>query len=76
MLTYPISTATWLLAYRDVSDPGKGLALTRMLWWATHEIQRFNNDLAYATVPAAITSRSEEFIRQIAVQSVPIFPNR
>jgi len=76
MLAYPISTATWLLAYRDVSDRTKGLALTRMLWWATHEGQRFNNDLAYATVPAAITSRSEEFIRQIAVQGVPIFPNR
>jgi phosphate transport system substrate-binding protein len=73
---YPISTATWLLAYRDVSDRAKGLALTRMLWWATHEGQRFNNVLAYATVPAAITARSEGFIRQIAVQGTPIFPNR
>src|SRR6266851_1569807 len=73
---YPISTATWLLASRDMSDRAKGLALTRMLWWATHEGQRFNNDLAYATVPAAITTRSEEFIRQISVQGVPVFPNR
>jgi phosphate transport system substrate-binding protein len=73
---YPISTATWLLVYRDMPDRAKGLALTRMLWWATHEGQRFNNALAYATVPAAITSRSEEMIRQISVQGRPVFPNR
>jgi phosphate transport system substrate-binding protein len=73
---YPISTATWLLAYRDTTDTAKALALTRMLWWATHEGQQFNNNLAYATVPPAITARSEEFIRQITVQGKPIFPNR
>jgi phosphate transport system substrate-binding protein len=71
---YPISTATWLLAYREVGDRAKGLALTRMLWWATHEGQRFNNDLAYATVPIALTTRSEEFIREITAQGKPIFP--
>ena len=73
---YPISTATWLLAYRDVSDRAKGIALTRMLWWATHEGQQFNNGLAYATVPAALTAKSEDFIRQISVQGQPIFPGR
>jgi phosphate transport system substrate-binding protein len=73
---YPISTATWLLTYREVGDRGKGLALTRMLWWATHEGQRFNNGLAYATVPAELTTRSEEFIREITVQGKPIFPGR
>jgi phosphate transport system substrate-binding protein len=73
---YPISTATWILAYRDMPDRAKALALTRMLWWATHEGQRFNSDLAYATVPTAIVSRSEEFIRQISVLGRPVFPNR
>src|SRR5579859_1523512 len=73
---YPISTGTWLLVYRDMPDRAKGLALTRMLWWATHDGQKFNNDLAYATVPPELTTRSEEFIRQITVQGQPIFPNR
>lgn len=73
---YPISTATWFLAYKEVGDRAKGLALTRMLWWATHEAQRFNNDLAYATVPPELTTRSEEFIRQITVEGQPIFPGR
>lgn len=73
---YPISTATWLLVYKDMTDRSKGLALTRMLWWATHEAQRFNNDLAYATVPPELTQRSEAFIRQINVNGQPIFPGR
>lgn len=72
--SYPISTATWLLAYKTQTEQAKAIALTRMLWWATHEGQRFNADLAYATVPQALTARSEEFIRQITVNNRPAFP--
>jgi phosphate transport system substrate-binding protein len=74
--SYPISTGTWLLAYVNQNDQAKGIALTRMLWWATHDAQRFNKDLAYATVPEAIATRSEQFIRQIAVDGKPVFPGR
>ena len=74
--SYPISTATWLLAYKNETDQAKAIALTRMLWWATHEGQRFNKDLAYATVPDAITAQSEQFIRQISVEGKPVFPGR
>ena len=74
--SYPICTATWLLVYKNESDQAKALALTRMLWWATHDGQRFNKDLAYATVPDAITRQSEGFIRQVAVEGKPVFPGR
>ncbi len=72
--SYPISTATWLLAYKNMTDQSKAIALTRLLWWATHDGQKFNNDLAYATVPAALTAKSEEFIRQINVNGTPALP--
>jgi phosphate transport system substrate-binding protein len=72
--SYPICTATWLLVYKNESDQAKALALTRMLWWATHDGQRFNKDLSYATVPDAITRVSEAFIRQISVEGKPVFP--
>ena len=62
---YSISTATWLLTYREIGDRAKGLAIIRMLWWATHEGQRFSNDLAYAMLPPELTFRSEEFIKEI-----------
>jgi phosphate transport system substrate-binding protein len=71
---YPISTATWLLVYRETGDRAKGLALTRMLWWATHEGQQYNNGLAFATVPPELTARSEAFIRSMTAQGQPIFP--
>lgn len=73
---YPISTATWLLTYREIPDRAKALAITRMLWWATHSGQQFNSSLAYATVPAELTTHSEEFIREITSQGTPIFPGR
>jgi len=54
----------------------RAVALTRLLWWATHEGQKLNNDLAYATVPTALTARSEEFIRQINVGGIPALPKQ
>jgi phosphate transport system substrate-binding protein len=74
--SYPISTATWLLAYTTQTDQAKAVALVRMLWWATHDGQRFNTDLAYATVPPEITARSEQFIRQITVNGKPALPGQ
>lgn len=73
---YPISTATWLLAYKTMNDQAKGLALTRMLWWAVHDGQKLNKDLQYATVPPEITAKSEQFIKQIAVEGKPVFPGK
>jgi phosphate transport system substrate-binding protein len=74
--SYPIATATWLLAYRTMHDQPKAVALTRLLWWATHDGQRFNQDLEFATVPDALTARSEEFIRQIMVNGMAALPEK
>jgi phosphate transport system substrate-binding protein len=74
--SYPISTATWLLVYKNLTDQAKATALTRMLWWTTHDGQKFNQDLAYATVPQALTRQSEDFIKQITVNGSPAFPGR
>jgi phosphate transport system substrate-binding protein len=72
--SYSIATATWLLAYKNQTDQPKALALTRLLWWATHDAQKFNKDLQYAVVPAGLTTRSEQFIRQIVVNGKPVLP--
>lgn len=73
---YSISTATWLLTYKNMTDQAKGLALTRMLWWATHEGQQLNKDVLYATVPPELTTKSEQFIKQITVEGKPVFPGK
>lgn len=74
--SYPISTATWLLVYKNETDQAKAVALTRMLWWATHDGQQLNKDLSYATVPDAITRVSETFIKQITVNGAPALPGK
>src|SRR5664279_634526 len=39
--TYPITGFTWLLACPNQTDAAKATALTRMLWWATHDGQSY-----------------------------------
>ena len=70
--SYPISTATWLLVYKDMTDKPKALAIARLMWWATHDAQQFNKDLQYAVVPPGLIARSEQFIRSINVSGTPV----
>jgi phosphate transport system substrate-binding protein len=74
--SYPISTATWLLLYKNMPDQPKAVAVTRLAWWATHEGQKFNKDLAYATVPDALNAKSEQFIKQVTNNGKAAFPGR
>ena len=74
--SYPISGFTWLLAYKNVTDEPKAVALTRMMWWATHDAQKFNGDLGYAPLPLEIIKKGEEKIKSITVNGKPAFPNR
>jgi phosphate transport system substrate-binding protein len=71
---YPIAGYTWILAYKNMTDKAKGVALTRYLWWGTHEGQKFTQELGYAPIPAEITTRSDQMIRQISFDGKPVFP--
>ena len=42
--TYPIAGFTWLLVCPNQTDAAKATALTRMLWWATHDGQAYHAD--------------------------------
>jgi phosphate transport system substrate-binding protein len=74
--SYPISGYTWILAYQSMTDQAKAVALTRLLWWATHDGQKFNGDLSYAPLPVEIIKKGEEFIRGIKVNGTPAFPGK
>jgi phosphate transport system substrate-binding protein len=60
-----------MLVYKNQTDSAKATALARLAWWGTHDGQKFNKDLAYATVPDALTAKNEEFIRSITVNGKP-----
>ncbi len=73
---YPISTYTWIIAYSSQTDQAKAVALTRLLWWATHDGQQFSKDLQYAPLPPAIVKKDEAKILAIKVGNAQAFPGR
>ena len=62
---YPISSYTYILAYKDQKDAAKGKALVDFLWWGLHDGERFAGDLQYAPLPDEITKRAEAKINSI-----------
>jgi phosphate transport system substrate-binding protein len=73
---YPISTFTWIIAYTKQTDKAKATAITRLLWWATHDGQKFSGDLGYAPLPAAIVAKDEAKIKAITVDGSMAFPGK
>lgn len=73
---YPIASFTWILVRKELPDPAKAQALTRLLWWAIHDGQRYSADLLYAPLPAEVVQRDEEKIKAITVGGRPAFPGR
>ena len=71
---YPIVAMTYLLAYKDVADKGKALAMARFFWWGTHDGQAFAKDLGFAPLPADVQAKVETKIRSITSGGQPVLP--
>lgn len=72
---YPIAGFTWILVYANQTDGEKALALTRMLWWATHDGQQYNAALYYAPLPLDAIKKAETLILKIQVNGTQALPN-
>ena len=55
---------------------GKAIALTRMMWWAIHDGQKFNTELGYAPLPDSIVKKAEAKILSVTVDGSPAFPGK
>ena len=73
---YPISGFTWQLVYTRQTDKAKAQAVTRLLWWETHDGQKFSSDLGYAPLPNDIVKRAEEKILSMTVDGAKAFPHQ
>src|SRR5258705_2495543 len=69
---YPISSYTYILAYKDQKSADKGKALVDFLWWGTHDGEQFAKDLLYAPLPAEIVKRTEAKINSITSGGKPL----
>lgn len=71
---YSISGYTWQLVYTKQTDAAKALAITRLLWWETHDGQQYNEGLGFAPLPKEIVAKSEAQILKIQIDGKQALP--
>lgn len=77
--SYPISTYTYILVYKDMSvnpntSQAKASALARFLWWAIHDGQKYSSDLIYVPLPQNIVSADEQLLKSLTYQGQTLLP--
>jgi phosphate transport system substrate-binding protein len=65
--SYPISSFTYVLIYKEQADAAKGKAIGQFLWWAVHEGQKLAAPLDYAPLPKPVVAKVEQALRTITV---------
>jgi len=69
---YPISSYTYILAYKDQKDAAKGKALVDFIWWGIHDGEKYAKDLQYAPLPSEIVKRAETKINSLTFGGKPL----
>lgn len=70
--TYPISSYTYILVYKNQKDAVKGKALVDFLWWAIHDGDKFAEPLHYAPLPEEVVKKVEAQIDLITADGKPL----
>jgi phosphate ABC transporter phosphate-binding protein len=75
--SYPISTYTYMLTYKDMSaNPAmtldKAKALANFFWWAIHDGQQYSSGLIYVPLPQNVVSADEQLLRGLNFQGQPL----
>lgn len=63
--SYPISSYTYILVYKNQRDATKGKALVDFVWWGIHDGESFAKELRYAPLPTDIVKRAEVKINSV-----------
>jgi len=70
---YPISGFTWILVYKDQSyrdrSEEKAKELVKLLWWMTHEGQKYTEPLEYAPLSKRAIEKAEKLIKSVSYKS-------
>ena len=70
--SYPISSYTYLLVYKNQKDAGKGKALVDFVWWGIHDGEGFAKELRYAPLPEDIVKRAEAKIKSVTANGTAL----
>ncbi len=63
--SYPISSFTYLLVYRQQTDKAKGEQIIDFLKWMLHDGQQYAPALQYAPLPDSVVALEDKQIREI-----------
>jgi phosphate transport system substrate-binding protein len=63
--SYPISSFTYLLVYRQQTDKAKGQQIIDFLKWALHDGQQYAAPLQYARLPDEVVKLEDKQIKEI-----------
>ncbi len=73
---YPISGFTWILVYKEqnYSDrpEDKTKAVVNLLWWMTHEGQKYADPMHYAPLSKAAVGKAEKLIKSMTYKGSAI----
>ena len=73
---YPISGFTWALIYKEQGynnrSEDKATKLVKLLWWNTHDGQKYCEGLHYAPLPASAVSVTEKILRSVTHNGKPV----
>ncbi|HUL36060.1 MAG TPA: phosphate ABC transporter substrate-binding protein PstS, partial [Thermodesulfobacteriota bacterium] len=73
---YPISGFTWILTYKDLNYGGrteeKAKDVAKLLWWMTHEGQKYAEPLDYAPLSKKAVEKAEKLIKSITYKGSAI----
>ena len=69
--SYPISSFTWILVYKNQTNADKGKKLMDFLKWALHDGEQSAASLDYAPLPAALVTRLDSTLATMKVGATP-----
>jgi phosphate transport system substrate-binding protein len=73
---YPIASLTWIIVYQEQGYGGrsrdKAQALVDLLWWMTHDGQKYCEALNYAPITKSAVEKAERIIKSITYGSAPL----
>ncbi|HUX22311.1 MAG TPA: phosphate ABC transporter substrate-binding protein PstS [Spirochaetia bacterium] len=76
---YPITTLTWVIAYKEQSYGGRSLEhaqkVAKFFWWMIHDGEQYAEPLQYAQLPAAAVAADEAIIKSMTYNGKPLITN-
>ena len=73
---YPISGFTWILIYKELNygekSKEKADEVVKLLWWMTHEGQKYAEPLEYAPLSKKAVQNAEKLIKSVTYNGKPV----